>query len=124
MHRFAGPGLVGVLIALLAAPIPAEAAESQTWELNTSAQPLSDALKAVADRFELEIAFFSNDTEGLDAPPLTGIFSAAQAFDALLAGTALEHIFVNGTSVAIRSRAAEEAVTTTEPLARWGDNDG
>ena len=68
MRQVTGLVLTGVLIALLA-PMPAEAGASRTQELNTSALPLGDALKTVAHRFDLKIAFFSNDTRGWTRQP-------------------------------------------------------
>ncbi len=106
--------VVSLLVALLLVPGSITANSPQKLDLDTSVQPLADALKVVADSFDLKIAFFSDDTKGLQAPPLTGNFSASQAFDALLTGTALEYVYVNSSSVAIRLRSKEEAVAQTE----------
>ena len=114
LHRGTDLAAFSLLVVLLLAPIPINADPPRKLELDISVQPLANALKVVADRFDLKIAFFSDDTKGLEAPPLTGNFSAPQAFDALLKGTALEHVYVNSSSVAIRLRSQEEAVTQTE----------
>ena len=114
MHRGIDVAVVFLLVALPLVPVPINADPARKLELDISVRPLADALKVVADAFDLKIAFFSDDTTGLEAPPLTGSFSAPQAFDALLAGTALEHVYVNSSSVAIRLRSSEEAVTQTE----------
>ena len=68
-------------------------------------QPLAESLKEVARVFDLKIVFFSDDTRGVQAPALAGEFSAPQAFDALLAATALEYEYVNDTAVAVRRQS-------------------
>lgn len=95
----------GVLtIVLLVAPMSAVASQSRSVEFNLSMQSLSTSLKEVANRFDLKIAFFSADVSGVDAPPLVGTFSASQAFEVLLRGTALEYEYVNSSSLVIRKR--------------------
>ena len=73
-------------------------------ELNLDEQPLADSLKNVADEFGLEIAFFSDTTEGLEAVPLTGNYTSVQAFDALLDDTSLEHRQLDNGTVVVRRK--------------------
>ena len=69
-------------------------------------QPLDQSLQQVAERFDLKIAFYNEFTDGLHAPPLRGDFTSSEAFDALLADTPLEYIYVVRTTVAVRPRTA------------------
>ena len=91
-------------------------------ELELAAQPLAESLKDVAEAFDLKIIFFSDDAKGLDAPALSGRFSAPQAFDALLSETALEYEYVSGTAVAVRQRPvpAGEDVFVNKPKTTLG----
>lgn len=84
----------------------------QTLHFDLPAQPLGESLQQVAERFDLKIAFYNEYTDGLHAPPLRGDFTSSEAFDALLADTPLEYIFVVQTTVAVRPRA--EVATTRE----------
>ena len=44
--------------------------------IELEAQPLARSLREVAEAFGLKIVFFSDFTDGLQAPPLTGVFFA------------------------------------------------
>lgn len=87
----------------------------QTAPFDLPAQPLGRSLQQVAERFDLKIAFYTEFTEGLQAPPLRGDFTASEAFDALLADTPLEYIYVVQTTVAVRPRAASAPTPAAEP---------
>ncbi|MDG1215324.1 MAG: TonB-dependent receptor [Luminiphilus sp.] len=102
--------MLAVFVALVLTPILTNADPVRKQDLDISAQPLADALKVIAERFSLKIVFFTDDTKGIDTLPLIGNFSAPQAFDALLAETALEHTYVNSSSVAIRLRSQSEPI--------------
>ena len=105
----------GVLAVFLFGFAMVGAAEAPQVEAGTAmrieleAQPLARSLRELAEAFGLKIVFFSDFTDGLQAPPLTGVFSPLEAFDALLAGTALEQVQVGPESVVIRPRAVSEA---------------
>lgn len=73
-------------------------------ELNLEQQPLADALRSVANEFDLEIAFFSETTNGIDAVPLAGDYTQAQAFDALLDDTSLEYEQLDNGTVVVRAK--------------------
>ena len=57
---------------------------------------MSSALKAVAQEFGLQIAFYSESTDGIDAPALRGRYTSEQALAELLDDTSLEHSFISG----------------------------
>ena len=80
-----------------------------------SAQPLGQSLQEVAERFDLKIAFYNEFTDGLQAPALRGDLTASEAFDALLADTPLEYIYVIQTTVAVRPRAASAPTSEAGP---------
>lgn len=73
-------------------------------ELNLEQQPLADALRSVANEFDLEIAFFSDTTDGIDAVPLAGDYTQAQAFDTLLDDTSLEYEQLDNGTVVVRAK--------------------
>ena len=85
----------------------------QAVRFDLPAQPLGESLQQVAERFDLKIAFYNEFTDGVQAPPLRGEFTSSEAFDALLADTPLEYIYVVQTTVAVRPRA--ESAPTPEP---------
>lgn len=97
--------LVACLVPLAMLAAPWVHAQESRREFALPAQPLAESLKKVAEAFDLKIVFFSDDAKGVKAPALTGKFSAPQAFDALLAATALEYEYVNSTAVAVRRQS-------------------
>ncbi len=101
-----------IAVSIVVVVSPASAQESTDVELNIAEQPLSNSLREVADSFDLTIAFYSESTDGLEAPALDGDFTSQTALDALLADTNLEYAFINDSSVAVR------------PIAVLGDEGG
>ena len=95
---------VGAVAAIAVSPI-SSAAES-TVEFDLPAQNLALSLKQVADEFGLKIAFYTEFTDGLEAPALSGRYTASEAFDALLRDTSLEYTYVVETTVAVRPRSS------------------
>ena len=87
---------------------PAWAQESNDVELNIEPQPLSSSLREVADSFDLTIAFYSESTDGIEAPALDGDYTSEAALNTLLADTNLEYTFINDYSVAVRPVATDE----------------
>ena len=95
--------LIAAVVLMAPGPVGANEAEQ---EFDLPAQPLGQSLQQLAERFDLKIAFYSEVTNGLQAPALKGTFTQTQAFDALLADTPLEYVYVVQTTVAIRPRAS------------------
>ena len=87
-----------------------------TMRIELAAKPLAQSLCEVADIFGLKIAFFSEFTDGLEAPPLAGVFSSSEAIDALLADTVLEQVRVSPSSVVVRSGPVVEAGARRNPV--------
>ncbi len=101
---------------LIVALTPISAQEPSDVELNIAEQPLSSSLREVADNFDLTIAFYSESTDGLEAPALDGDFSSEAALDTLLADTNLEYTFINESSVAVRPVADERGASDSKNL--------
>ena len=93
---------------------PAWAQETSDVELNIAEQPLSSSLREVADSFDLTIAFYSDSTDGLEAPALDGDFTSEAALDTLLADTNLEYTFINDSSVAVRPVADQRGASDSK----------
>ena len=103
-----------LLIGFVSIAAGSESSNQPVLEFDMPAQPLSAALRQTAAEFDLTIAFYSDATEGLNAPLLRGVFTSSEAFAALLSDTSLEFTYVNETSVAIRHRATISAISTRE----------
>ncbi len=106
-----------IATALLTGSAAVCAEENAQLILTLPAQPLAESLQQIAERFDLKIAFYSEFTDGLQAPALIGTFTPSQAFDALLADTSLEYVYVVETTVAVRPRTTnltERGMTMNE----------
>lgn len=110
-------------LALLLSVAGAGQATTRAVQLDLEARPLAETLTLVAEAFELQIAFFPEDTQGIQAPALSGRFTADQAFTRLLEATTLEHRFVAEDSVAIRHRPDAARASPTPP-AGTSDTEG
>ena len=73
-------------------------------ELKVDEQPLSDALKIIANEFGVDIAFFPEATDGLDSIALAGSYTSGEAFDALLEDTELEYQALDNGTVVVRAK--------------------
>lgn len=73
-------------------------------ELKVDEQPLSDALKIIANEFGVDIAFFPEATDGLDGLALAGRYTSGEAFDALLEDTELEYQALDNGTVVVRAK--------------------
>jgi len=93
--------MVTLALTLLLSFAAAGQAAAKAVELDIEVQPLAESLKSVAEVFNLQIAFFPEDTEDIQAPALAGYYTADTAFTKLLSNTPLEHRFIDDDSVAI-----------------------
>jgi iron complex outermembrane recepter protein len=93
---------------------------STTVDLEISRQPLADAIKIVANEFDLQVAFYSEITDGIESPQLEGSYTADQALGALLKKTALEYKYVDARSVAITtvSTIKEQVPGKSQPASK------
>jgi outer membrane receptor protein involved in Fe transport len=99
-----GPWIaMAAALILMISPVICQAA-LETVVVEIESQPLADLLKTVAELFDLQILFFPEDVEGIQAPALRGEYTANQAFTILLEHSALEHRFTGEDSVVISRR--------------------
>lgn len=106
--RLAVAFMASVSAAGLSAPASAQVREA-SYAFDLPAQPLADALRAVATQAGLELYAPADAIIGLTAPRLAGRLTAREAIDQLLVGTALRARFDNG---AVIVRLAEDGVAT------------
>jgi outer-membrane receptor for ferric coprogen and ferric-rhodotorulic acid len=92
-----------------------------TFNLQIERQPLGRALQDLAKQSGVQIVFFSQLTEGLQAAALKGRFTLAAALEHLLASSRLTFRVINPKTVEIRSQSAADAsqapdaVSTRDP---------
>src|SRR5215469_1769039 len=93
------------------------AAAAQDTAINLQAQPLSDALRSVAQKTGESILFTPESVEGLKAPAISGTMNAQQAVSMLTQGTDLEVVSDGNNGLIVRRpfmrRAAEQAPSST-----------
>src|SRR5262245_56355684 len=91
-------GSVAVLsINAMAAAQAAAPGAPQDSQISIQEQPLSDALRSVAQKTGESILFTPESVEGLRAPAISGQMSAQQAVSMLTRGTNLE-VVADGTN--------------------------
>jgi len=74
----------------------------QAVKLDIPAQPVADALNALAQQTGLQVVFSMETVEGELAPKLQGTYTPEAALERLLANTSLRYEFINSNTVAIR----------------------
>ncbi|MGH8148923.1 MAG: TonB-dependent receptor domain-containing protein [Steroidobacteraceae bacterium] len=100
-----------VLLAICAMPL-AHAQSAFTFDL--PAQPLADALRAVASATHIDIVFEPAIVVGIEAPPLRGSATARQALTKLLARTGLRYVDVGRRTVRIARGVARDPAKAHE----------
>ena len=92
-------------------------AADRSYDLSISAQPLSTALRALAEQSGLEVVYESALVAGMSSPELRGTLTAEQAVNRMLAGTGLKYRVLNERAIAITnaSPATPMAVNPTPP---------
>jgi iron complex outermembrane receptor protein len=109
--------LRSVLIGGVAALSIHAAAAAQDTTINLQEQPLSDALRTVAQKTGESILFTPESVEGLKAPAISGTMNAQQAVSMLTVGTDLEVVSDGNNGLIVRRplmrRAAEQAPSDT-----------
>lgn len=104
---------VGVAILSINA---AAAAQDAATQLSLQAQPMSDALRSVAQKTGESILFTPESVEGLRAPAISGQMNAQQAVNMLTKGTDLEVVSDGSNGLIVRRpfmRRAVEQVPST-----------
>ena len=93
------------------APALVWADNEPTYTVELDSQPLSESLKSFADQTGLQVVFFSEATNGVQAVALNGNYTADAALDTLLDDSGLTYEYINDRAVTIkpvRSTAAED----------------
>ena len=80
----------------------APSSEPVKYNLRIDRQPLGQALQEFARQSGVQIVFFSQVTEGLQAPALNGQYTLAAALEMLLKGSNLTFRVINSTMIEIR----------------------
>jgi iron complex outermembrane recepter protein len=81
----------------------AESPQESKVAFDLPAQPLSNALNALAVQSNLHIVFHTEDAKGLQAQEVTGSYTPSEALKILLARTDLSYEFVDDRTVEIRA---------------------
>jgi outer membrane receptor for ferric coprogen and ferric-rhodotorulic acid len=123
MSRFRfPPAPLALAVALLLATLPAQAqsagaaaAASAPVEIRIAAQPLAQALDALARQARLELMVLPALVDGRSAPAVQGRFTAAEALSRLLAGSGL-YAEIDGTSVVVRRVPPGAGSATLAPI--------
>ena len=91
------------LLLLSQAPLGHAAPPPRTISFALAAQPLSDALNALAAQSNLRIVFNTDDTQGLRSERVVGAYTTRTALQLLLGSSDLTYQFVDERTVEIRS---------------------
>jgi len=83
--------------------------EPVNYTLKIDRQSLGHALQELARQSGVQIIFFSQVTEGLQAPALNGQYTLAAALDILLKGSNLTFRVINSTTIEIRPVATDNS---------------
>jgi hypothetical protein len=95
--------------------VPAPANEPVKCNFRIDSQPLGAALQEFAKQCGVQIVFFSQVTEGIQAPTLIGPYTVAGALQLLLSGSHLTFRVINPKTIEIRP------LTATDPLDEASD---
>lgn len=97
-------------------PAQVSSAAQRQVALTLPAQPLDQALTRFADQAGLRLLYTTADVDGLQAEPLNGQLSIAQALQTLLAGTGMSWQFSDANTVILRREQAPAAGMTLRPI--------
>ncbi len=92
-----------VAVGTCVAPALVWADDETTYTVELESQLLSESLKSFADQTGLQVVFFSEVTNGLQAVALNGNYTADVALDTLLDDSGLTYEYINDKAVTIKS---------------------
>lgn len=92
--------------AVVSQDVRAQAQTSEARRYDIAAGKLSDGLKQIGLQSKLQLLAPPELTQGLRANSVSGVYTAKQALDRLLAGSGLSYEFVNATTVVIKKSTA------------------
>ena len=94
--------LVLAAVGASVAPALVWADDEPTYTVELDSQPLSESLKSFADQTGLQVVFFSEATNGVQAVALNGNYTADAALDTLLDDSGLTYEYINDRAVTIK----------------------
>src|SRR5262245_18424092 len=114
------PGIAAAVTTMLACHASIAGAQDASY-FNLPRQPLSASLSAIGTQSSVNIVFDAALVEGIVAPPLTAQLSLDQALARVLAGSGIQHRFVNQRTIVMSSaltnnnasRAPKNVITPT-----------
>jgi outer membrane receptor for ferric coprogen and ferric-rhodotorulic acid len=113
------PGNTILWIFLAAAALSAGAiaaapsSDAANHDFKIDAQPLSSALQEFGKQGGVQVIFFSQIAEGIQAPAINGAYTLTGVLRVMLANTQLTFTVINTNTVAIRLRDASETSAAT-----------
>jgi hypothetical protein len=102
-----------VAIACITRLAAASSGEPVRYNFKIDSQPLATALQQFAKQSGVQIIFFSQVTEGLQAPALNGSYTISGALEMLLSSSHLIFRVINPKTIEIRPATAIDSSTLT-----------
>jgi len=98
------PGICLSMVALCGAAARAEtpAALAKTVTVDIKSQPIGAALNELARQSGMQVIFYSDVTQGIEAPAIAGTVTPEAALRALLSNTGLTYSYVNPRTVLVQ----------------------
>lgn len=91
--------------------------ENEVFDLKIESQPLAAALQEFAKQSGIQVIFFSQVTEGLNAPAVHGRLTASAALQKLLDDSKLTYREINPKTIEIRPLAAVNSLVSGNAMA-------
>ena len=114
-----------VAIAWITRLAGAPSGEPVSYNFNIESQPLGTALQEFAKQSGVQIIFFSQVTEGFQAPALNGSYTISGALQTLLSGSHLTFRVVNPKTIEICPPVAIDlSIFTIRPLGALRETQG
>jgi len=108
---------LALAVLVLIACVSFARAQTPTTAFELPAQPLAEALKALAGQSRINIVFDAQLVVGLRAPALRGQLTFEDALTHLLTGTGLKQVFISPATVVLEVAPREAARTTSFDVA-------
>ena len=106
MRRYVLLFLCIIAIGSIMRPAAASSSEPVKYQFKIDSQPLATALQQFAKQSGVQIIFFSQVTEGLQAPALNGSYTISAALEMILSGSHLIFRVINPKTIEIRPATA------------------
>jgi TonB-dependent siderophore receptor len=124
------PGIAAAVATVLACHASVSSAQDASY-FNLPRQPLSASLSAIGTQSSVNIVFDATLVDGIIAPPLNAQLSLDQALARVLAGSGIQHRFLNERTIVLSSAATNNNasrparnVTTTGAVLSDGNAQG